>query len=652
MDPIARMVAAGAAGAAGGESTYVDDVFSTYLYKGNSSGTGSGDEQVITTGIDNTEKSLIWFKNRDGSSDHALFDTERTSPDYRWIRSNKSDAELQSAAVLKDRTTTGFTVVNATSGSGVATTNPSNSEKMIAWNFRAMPGFFDIVTWTGDGTTSRTIAHSLGSAPGMILVKRLNDSDDWQVYHRSLGATKCLQLNQDYAASTITNRWYDTEPTSTVFTVANTSTNANGKTYVAYLFAHDDQSFGTNGDEAIIKCGSFTTDSSGTFNVNLGFEPQWLMYKRTDSSADWAILDTMRDWTTRSLERAFPSSDQAPFSNIYEGYLQPYSQGFRSLSAYFSGFADYIYVAIRRPNKPPEDGTDVFAIDTSDATSPSPPQFTSGFVTDFIIRKTMDGANATIGSRMVGVNYMSPYSTSTESTANLLTWDFMDGWSNSSGVDTDLFCYMFKRAPGFFDVVAYTGTSANRTVNHNLGVAPELMIVKGRNFSDSWQVYNKVSGATKFNTLRQYGDQTGSERWNDTEPTSTVFTVGTDNGVNNSGYNYIAYLFASLSGISKVDSYTGTGNNIDVDCGFTAGARFVLIKRIDGGINTSADWYVWDTTRGIVSGNDPYFLLNEAVVQVTNTDYIDPLNAGFTVTSSAPAALNASGGTYLFLAIA
>ncbi len=107
-------------------------------------------------------------------------------------------------------------------------------------------------------------------------------------------------------------------------------------------------------------------------------------------------------------------------------------------------------------------------------------------------------------------------------------------------------------------------------------------------------------------------------------------------------------MFASLDGISKVGTYSGTGNNVDVDCGFTAGARFVLIKRTD----SSGDWYVWDTVRGIVAGDDPYLLLNSTAAEVTSTDYIDPLNSGFTVTSSAPAALNASGNTYLFLAIA
>ena len=113
-------------------------------------------------------------------------------------------------------------------------------------------------------------------------------------------------------------------------------------------------------------------------------------------------------------------------------------------------------------------------------------------------------------------------------------------------------------------------------------------------------------------------------------------------------------MFASLNGISKVGEYTGTGNNINVDCGFSNGARFVMIKRTDTEINPDpgTDWYVWDTTQGISSGNDPYWTINQGANQVTGTDYIDPLNAGFTVPSSAPAALNTSGGKYLFMAIA
>ena len=117
---------------------------------------------------------------------------------------------------------------------------------------------------------------------------------------------------------------------------------------------------------------------------------------------------------------------------------------------------------------------------------------------------------------------------------------------------------------------------------------------------------------------------------------------------NVSGATYVVYLFATVAGVSKVGSYTGTGSSINVDCGFSSTARFVLIKRTD----STGDWYVWDSARGIVAGNDPYVLANSSAAEVTGTDYIDPYSSGFNITAVAPASLNASGGTYIFLAIA
>jgi hypothetical protein len=111
---------------------------------------------------------------------------------------------------------------------------------------------------------------------------------------------------------------------------------------------------------------------------------------------------------------------------------------------------------------------------------------------------------------------------------------------------------------------------------------------------------------------------------------------------------YVAYLFATCAGVSKVGSYTGTGTTQTINCGFTAGARFVLIKRTD----STGDWYVWDSARGIVAGNDPYLLFNSVAAEVTNTDYIDTAATGFEISSTAPAAINANGGSFVFLAIA
>ena len=128
--------------------------------------------------------------------------------------------------------------------------------------------------------------------------------------------------------------------------------------------------------------------------------------------------------------------------------------------------------------------------------------------------------------------------------------------------------------------------------------------------------------------------------------TSSNFTVFA--GANDSNETYITHLFATLPGISKVGSYSGTGNNINVDCGFTGGARFVLIKRTDN----NGNWVLFDSLRGIVNGNDPYIKLNTTEAQKTDENHIAPLNAGFTVSSSSEGDTNANGGSYIFLAIA
>jgi hypothetical protein len=180
------------------------------------------------------------------------------------------------------------------------------------------------------------------------------------------------------------------------------------------------------------------------------------------------------------------------------------------------------------------------------------------------------------------------------------------------------------------------------------------MWIKARSgAADQWVIWDK--NADLSTTTPLFSDFTQARRYNrlsvnSTAPTASVFSVGPAGySTNTSGVKYIAYLFASVDGISKIGTYSGTGSNVNVDCGFSAGARFVLIWRAD---SSGPGWYVYDSARGIVAGNDPYSLLGSTATEVTNTDYIDPLNAGFTVTSSAPAALNTSGGTYTFLAIA
>ena len=134
--------------------------------------------------------------------------------------------------------------------------------------------------------------------------------------------------------------------------------------------------------------------------------------------------------------------------------------------------------------------------------------------------------------------------------------------------------YAIPKGNLYMDATTYTGNGTNRTITHNLGVAPEFMIVKSRG-AENWFTYMSHLGATKRGPCLDLADggNTGSSYWNNTAPTSSVFTVGTDGGTNSSSTNYVAYLFASCPGVSKVGSYTGTGSTQTISCGFTGGAR-------------------------------------------------------------------------------
>jgi hypothetical protein len=247
--------------------------------------------------------------------------------------------------------------------------------------------------------------------------------------------------------------------------------------------------------------------------------------------------------------------------------------------------------------------------------------------------------------------------------------DFTETFSNTgvsipTGSNSNRFNYngydyinwMFGRAPGFMDIVCYTGTggAGSRSLTHNLSAVPEFIILKRRDVSSGWQTGSMFTSTTVTRAvMNSNADQdlnslySGQSIWGG-QPTSSAFLVDAGGSFNTSAGTYIAYLFATCAGVSKVGTYTGTGALQTVNCGFTTGARFVLIKRV----NTSGNWWVYDSARGITAGNDPYLFLNAIDTEVTSTNYVDTDTTGFKVTAAAPAELNANGGTYLFLAIA
>ncbi len=645
-----------AAGNAGGGATYVDDVFSTYLYTGNAS------SQTITNGVDlDGEGGLTWFKARNDTTFHILFDTERGGT--KWLNSASPNAEATASPAWVTYNSDGFTLPQAINGL-------NNTQEMASWTFRKAPGFFDIVTYTGNGA-NRTIAHNLGSVPGMIIIKRLDGTSDWSVYHRGYGSGGPAGfLNSTDAAFNLSTYWNNTDPTSTEFSLGSfANVNSSGATYVAYIFAHDAQEFGTDEDEAIIKCGSYTGNGSTDGpTIDLGWEPQFIMVKSSSSSGNWIMLDSMRGVVSGGY-------DEDLYANLtYTGtpnidYMEFTATGFipKSNNGATNGSgSDYIYVAIRRPNKPASEfaATDLFTLQAKSPGEGADTFISTGFNVDTTIYRSRASSATVLGDRLRGRSGGGDLLTDSADAEGTNAGAFFLDKSNGVVVDTDghfnvapaatdknYIRYFLRRAPGFCDVVTYDGflsSGGSGSKAHNLNAVPEMMVFKNRSTAYSWYVWHKDITAQHYIRLNEaFAETNFGADWVGADADNINFGYG-HISTSQTGYSYIAYLFASVDGISKVGSYTGTAADLNVDCGFSAGARFILIKRSDG----TGDWYLWDSVRGIVSGNDPYILLNSSAAEVTNTDYVDPLASGFTVTSSAPAALNASGGTYIFYAIA
>jgi hypothetical protein len=638
-------------GGAAAVPNYIEEVFSTYLY------TGNGSTQNIVNGINLSDAfgkgGLTWIKSRSAATNNFLFDTDRGA--LNEINSNTTDAQASLANSLTSFNTDGFSLGSATGINVSAATYAS-------WTFRRQPKFFDIVYYTGTGS-NRTIAHNLGSVPGCIIIKSTDTVTNWAVYHRSLANTEYLVLNSTAAKATGATWWNSTTPTSSVFSVGTNSTvNASGSAYIAYVFAHDAGGFGLTGTDNVISCGSFSKNGTSQ-DISLGYEPQWILIKRTAGARDWFLVDNMRGWTNDPAASNCQTLNPN-LSNAEDNFrlVIPTATGFNIPASSALNNDAHIYIAIRRgPMKVPTSGTSVFAPNAYSGTGTDTTITSTGFAPDLFFSKarTFDSPflNVMVDRLRGASQFLVPTNTIAETLGtNVVLSLNMNGVTlgSSSNANNGTVTYAqwnFKRAPSFFDEVCYTGTGSATTQTHNLGVAPELMIVKRRTVSTGdWYVYTTSVGntSTMYLNLTNAPDASSSY-WNNTTPTSSVFSIGTNVGVNASGSAYVAYLFATCAGVSKVGSYTGNGSTQTIDCGFGAGgARFVLIKRTD----STGGWYVYDTARGMTVLTDPYLLVNSTAVEVATLGSVTTVSTGFAVNASILAAINTNTASYIFLAIA
>lgn len=623
---------------------YIEDVFSTYLYEGNS------DNQIIVNGIDlDNNGGLVLLKDISGYSTPYLIDTERgkdsiISTAYRRLT-------IFNPEVITSFNNNGFAL-----GAGLNYTEQANNlgKPYISWTFRKAPHFFDIVTYTATSGTPVPISHNLESKPGAILIKGVDEDNTWTVAIRKNDSeyivTSLAESSTPSPLETISD--FATSTTINLQSLSAYATYNTGVTYVMYLFGH------SNDPNGIIKCGSYL--GSGDVNgpeINLDWEPQWLLIGTGLPTNNLHVFDHIRGFTVDEHNPSIAINSVGDNSSTDKIRLT--SSGFKVVgySDIFNSNNHYGYIAIRRsPMRVPNSAAKVFKATAYNGSEPIPQYFSTGFTVDTNFYKYLNRTFSTyIWDRIRGGNQaLTSASTnpttdiSTNSTATVLLKQFErnDGFSVGSGANNasgPLLNCAFARAPGFYDTVCYSGYS-NAVIPHNLKVVPELWIIKGKDVTSRWFV-----GLTSWENYRVYLNDSSPKEYGSIlgNFTAKTFTQTTSEGEVSSGLN-IVYLFSSCLGVSKIGTYIGTTENIDIDCNFVSGARFVLIKRTDN----AGDWYLWNHALGITGGTDPYYLLNKSEMQIDYTNYIDQKEVGFRVTSSGNSPINILDGHYMFLAIA
>ena len=330
--------------------TTIDDpsaYFQTAIYS------GSNSLQAITNdGNSDLKPDWLWIKQRNGTENHMLVDSTRGVSKY--LLSDSTIAEQTVTSRVETLDTDGFTLNGAS--------NPVNAlgGTYVGWQWKANGGTttsfsesgsnpggtrqtssesgFSIISYTGTGSAG-TIAHGLPSTPELIIFKRRNSSSDWDVYHKSIGNGKRMELANEAQASTDTTFMNNTLPTSTNITVGTSSnTNADGATYICYAFSPV---------QGYSRMGTYVgnTSTDGYFNY-CGFRPAWVLIKcYTGANDSWIIIDTKRNVANSMNARLFPDLPNAESTS--QDIIDCLSNGFklRTADTAYNGSRDYLWVA-------------------------------------------------------------------------------------------------------------------------------------------------------------------------------------------------------------------------------------------------------------------------------------------------------------------
>jgi len=530
---------------------------------------------------------------------------------------------------------------------------------------------YSMVEFTNGASGTSTIAHGLDTAPEFIMLKQTNASTNWVVYNVNGGAGKTLILNgtNTYSADVPASQW-GSVPTSTVFTVTNNSSLTNASSpHIAYCFASK---------PGLSKVGSFTGDGTSSKLIETGFKVGWVMIKNTATAYRWYLLDDKRGGNSRLFVN---NNDGANTSQQTVKFLENGFEITTSDAEVNQSGSTMIYLAFASDGSTTTPSlADSFSavLNTSPTTNQA---IAAGFTPDIAWIKgattsptswgqydTIRGdgevlqsdntqaeydysghPSGDLGMKFTSTGYTTPPVTNdniNNSSGDFINYFWKGGGLASINTTGTITGIVSANAAAGVSVVKYTGNNTSgATIAHGLSAAPDIMIVKRLDSSGDWDVYHSSLGATKYMILDT--DQsvlTATSIWNDTAPTSTVFSVGNHASVNASGGSYIAYLFTSITGFSKIDTYAGDGStsgNI-ITTGFEPG--FLMVKRTD----TTANWRIIDSTRSPSNPRD-----KEIYPNLTNAESTFTV-ANFSATGfeflTNDTSWNASGGTYMYLA--
>ena len=546
MSPIQQMLL-GVGGVA--DPVYVDDVFSTYVYKGTS---GS---LTLNTGLNMSgDGGLSWIKNRTGdSTQHLLIDTVRGA--NKAIKSDTTGGEV-TLAMNQVFTSTGFTLNSSGDDWN------SSSYDYTTWNFRKAPGFFDVVSYTGTGS-AHSISHSLGSVPGCLIIKNLGAGYNWQVFHIRMDsenpANYAMQLDQKGDRGSSSTLFNDTLPTSTQFTVGtNGDVNTNGENYICYLFAGGASTstlaksvnFDGTGDELSIADSEDFNYGSGDFTLECWVNPNSV------------FSDRFLHAHTNSTANEGPCQLYFGANNLLQLYSSSTGSGFDVAAGKDFGVCTpgvWSHVAVAREGNNIRlffNGINVQTISYSGSLMNPTGTFDIGG------RRGSDCADARVSNFRVVKGtavYTSSFNPPTEPLTNITNTKLLccnnssttgstvtPGTITANGdptasvdspfEDTSSFVFGENKDESIIKcgkfVVTDSGFSAFDTVN--IGWEPQWILEKASNQANTnWSLYDNIRGADYYKSAQLYAQSSSEEGGNDDQPmfipTSTGFKVRSNN---------------------------------------------------------------------------------------------------------------------------